>query len=159
MRTVVLLELTICRRPILFEHNCTSCSEEKKLYCVRAFTYALCRPALYCLRYLLLLHAFGHLKSMLNVSQTVRKWFGNRQACLLIRAYGDYTLVRAHTSAILPLTQNSSQAVQCESWSCCGGSCLREIWVGTQWSKNRPKFFPFNVVLNLFLHGHPRMLP
>ena len=24
MRTVVFLELTICRRPILFEHNCTS---------------------------------------------------------------------------------------------------------------------------------------
>ena len=23
MRTVVFLELTICRRPILFEHNCT----------------------------------------------------------------------------------------------------------------------------------------
>ena len=41
MRNVVYLELTICRRPILFEHNCTSeCAGECR------FSANLCKLAL-----------------------------------------------------------------------------------------------------------------
>ena len=58
----------------------------KSLFCngSRSFTYTLFRSALYCLRYLLLLSRPRCLKSIvgLNVSQTIRQWFGNRQAYL-----------------------------------------------------------------------------
>ena len=74
------------------------------LYWVRSFTYALCKPALYCLRYLLpcALTFEVYSEFIINYTTEVRK-----PSCLLINSKFNGSLSRYEVNTILCLTKRT----------------------------------------------------